>query len=278
MNSLLRLVRWLASVPGLRRLTTVNLVTRMSFSLRASLVRERRRFAWNELRPGRPRTGIYCLKDSGVRVAIRHRSPDVLILDELFSQKEYRFPEAVWARLAKITGQLQVADLGANIGLFGAWILGHFPDAEILSVEPDPDNARIHRRAIEANGRAAQWRLIEAGAATGPGTISFATGSFTLSQAAPPGEGVEIDAVDVFPLIAGADLVKIDIEGAEWPLLRDPRFGELEAAAVVLEYHPEGTESAGDAALQLLEKAGFSAVSHHPKGEDVGVVWALRSS
>jgi FkbM family methyltransferase len=282
MNSLLRLVRRLATMPGLRRLTTIDVVTRVSFSLRASLVRERWRFARNELRPGRPQTAVYRLSGSGVAITIRHRSPDVLILDELFSQEEYRFPEAVWSRLAESRDRrLRVADLGANIGLFGAWILGHFPQAEIVAVEPDPENAKVHRRTIEANGRTAEWRLVEAGAATEQATLRFAPGSFTLSHAAPAGEGIEVEAVDVFPLIADAELVKIDIEGAEWPILRDRRFSQLEAAAVVLEYHPAGspgTEPAFDAAQTLLERAGFTIVSHHPKGEGVGVLWALGPS
>ncbi len=34
--------------------------------------------------------------------------------------------------------------------------------------------------------------------------------------------------------------MKIDIEGAEWALLADPRFRELRAPVVGLEYHAQG--------------------------------------
>jgi len=282
MRFVLRVVRRLATMPVLRRLTEVDALMRISLSLRSSLVQEPWRFVWNELRPGRPATAVYRLKESQLAIAIRHKSPDILILDELFSQNEYRLPEAVEARLDRRTGQpLQVADIGANIGLFGAWILGRFPDAEIVALEPDPENAELHRKMIAANGRETSWRLVEAGAMTEPGTIRFTTGAFTTSHVARGDEaGVDIDGVDVFPLIAQTDLLKIDVEGAEWPILRDPRFGELPAVVVVLEYHPEGCPEPDPAraAQALLTGAGFVVAAHHSKGEGVGLLWALRPS
>jgi FkbM family methyltransferase len=281
MNLLLRLIRRLATMPGLRRLTEVSALMRISLSLRASLVRDPWRFAWNELWPGRRETLSYRLRESGVAITIRHKSPDVLILDEVFSQQEYRLPEAVESRLAEREAPLTVADVGANIGLFGAWILGRFPDAEILALEPDPANAEVHRTTIEQNERASTWRLIEAAAMTSAGTIRFSVGQWATSHVAGSGEsGIEVEAVDVFPLLAGADLVKVDIEGAEWPILQDPRFKELAAIAVVLEYHPEGSPGPepARAAEALLGEAGFAVAAHHRKDTGTGVLWALRAS
>lgn len=281
MSLVLRLVRRLAKLPGLRRLTEVNALMRISLSLRSSLVHKPWRFVWNELWPGRRETISYRLRESGIAITIRHKSPDILILDEVFSQQEYRLPEEVGSRIADREGPLRVADVGANIGLFGAWILGRFPDAEILALEPDPANAEVHRTTIEQNGRAATWRLIEAAAMTSPGKIRFSVGAWATSHVSRTGEsGIEVEAVDVFPLLAGTDLVKIDIEGAEWPILQDPRFGELEATGLVLEYHPEGSPGADPArtAQTLLTNAGFVVVAHHPKDTGTGVLWALSSS
>ncbi|HEV8601957.1 MAG TPA: FkbM family methyltransferase [Gaiellaceae bacterium] len=282
MNSLLRLVRRLATMPGLRRLTQVDALMRISLSLRSSLVRDPWRFVWNELRPGRRVTATYRLKESGVAITIRHKSHDILILDEVFSQREYRFPEPVLSRLADRTGQsLKVADIGANIGLFGAWILGRFPEAEIVALEPDPANAELHRVTIEENGRAATWHLVEAGAMTKAGTVRFSIGEFARSHVARADEaGIAVEGVDVFPLIADVDLLKIDIEGAEWPILQDPRFGKLGAEAVVLEYHPEGSPGPepARAAETLLAEAGFKLAAHQRKDSGTGVLWALSSS
>lgn len=281
MSHVLRLIRRLAKLPGLRRLTEVNALMRISMSMRSSLVRQPWRFVWNELWPGRRETVSYRLRESGVAITIRHKSPDILIVDEVFSQQEYRLPAAIESRLADREGPLRVADLGANIGLFGAWILGRFPDAEILALEPDPANAEVHRTTIEQNKRAAAWRLIEAAAMASAGTVRFSIGQWATSHVARSGEsGIEVEAMDVFPLLAGADLVKIDIEGGEWPILQDPRFGALKAKVLVLEYHPEGSPD-GDparAAETLLAEAGFEVAAHHPKDTETGVLWALNSS
>ena len=65
MKRVLGLVRWLAGVPGIRRLTGSELLLRLSFALRASLVSERRRFARNELR--RRAVTIPALLTSGMK-------------------------------------------------------------------------------------------------------------------------------------------------------------------------------------------------------------------
>lgn len=280
MNAVLGLVRRLATLPVLRRFTTVGVLMRLSFSLRASLVREPVRFVRNELRPGAGVLASYRLRESDVRIAVRHKSPDILILDELFAQREYVLPDEVADCLTHLNPPApKVVDLGANIGLFGAWILGRFPAARIVALEPDPSNARVHRAAIAANGLENRWRLVEAAAATSAGRVRFAADSFTTSHAAGSDEeAIDVEAVDVFPLLAGADLVKIDIEGAEWPILADSRVSELDAAAIVLEYHVEGAPGPDPAAAaeHLLADAGFSVIARHPKDASTGVLWAVR--
>ena len=87
----------------------------------------------------------------GVAIALRHHTGDVLVLDEIFSQLEYEPPRRGQAGCSRLSGAPRVVDLGANIGLFGAWVLGRYPDATIVAVEADPANAAVHRRTIEAN-------------------------------------------------------------------------------------------------------------------------------
>jgi FkbM family methyltransferase len=273
-----RVVRRLATAPGFRHLTRVQPLLRLSFALRASLVQERLRFAANELRR-RPVTGVYRLRGSGVAIALRHHTGDVMVLDEIFSQQEYEPPREVEVALSALPAAPRIVDLGANIGLFGAWALGRFPEATIVAVEADPANAEIHRRTIEANGLDARWRLVEAFAATAPGLIHFAAGKHAISHAA-AGEkdSIEVPAVDVLPELGTADLVKIDIEGAEWDLLADPRFRDIRPRAVVLEYHAEGCPGADAraAAEQGLGAAGLEVVHVRRKPQfGAGLLWAF---
>jgi FkbM family methyltransferase len=277
-NAVLSLVRRLATAPGFRLLTRLEPLLRVSFALRASLVRTPARFALAELLPGE-RLGVYRLRASPVRVAVRHHTADVLVLDEIFSQREYELPPPVRDALSSRQPPT-VADLGANIGLFGAFVLSEYGNARIVAVEADAANAAVHERTIAANDRAATWTLTCAYAATAEGTTRFAGGRFALSRAV-DGEGtVDIRTIDVFPLLEPADFVKIDVEGAEWPLLADPRFRSLQARAIVLEYHAEGAPSSkpGADAERALRAAGFTTVRGASKPQfGAGVIWGWRS-
>jgi FkbM family methyltransferase len=203
-----------------------------------------------------------------------------MALDELFSQQEYELPPPVERTLRAPTEPLRVVDLGANIGLFGAWLLGRFPVAQILAFEADPSNAAVHRLSIEANGLGERWRLVEAFAGTRAGTTRFVPGLFGISHVAKGEEGIEVPVVDVLPDLLDADLVKIDIEGAEWPIVADPRFHELRARAVVLEYHARGCPSDDPQGLaeQALRAGGYDLIRAGQKPAfGAGVLWAWRA-
>jgi hypothetical protein len=85
--------------------------------------------------------------------------------------------------------------------------------------------------------------------------------------------------VDVLPQLADADLVKIDIEGAEWPILADDRFRELKARLVVLEYHAECSPQPDPAAAaeQALVSAAYEVrhVGRKP-AFGAGLLWGVR--
>jgi FkbM family methyltransferase len=280
MSALLRIVRRLATLPLFKRLTRVTPLVRLSYSLRASLVRERRRFVQNELR-SRSVTATYALRESGVRVALRHHTGDLMVLDEIFSQREYEFPEPVAQALPPADAPIAVADLGANIGLFGAWILGRFPNARIVGFEADPANAGVHRLAIAANGATDRWRLVEAFAAPAAGTVPFAAGSHATSHESRGEDAIDVEAVDVFEHLEGVTFLKIDIEGAEWALLSDTRFASTSADVVALEYHVDGCPEPDPqaAATERLSVAGYTVLpGGFKEAYGAGILWGVRTA
>jgi FkbM family methyltransferase len=274
---MLPLVRRLATAPGFRRLTRFEPLMRLSFALRGSLTRSPLSFALNELRPG-SRVAVYELHEGGVFVALRHKTPDVLLFDEIFSQREYELPEPVTHLISDLR-PLKVADVGANIGLFGAFISREHPETEIVAIEADEANVGVLRRCAQANGTESGWTVVCAAATTSDGTVRFVSGEYSLSRLGDEGEPVS--AVDVFPYLANAQLVKIDIEGAEWPILADPRFRRLNAPVVVLEYHREGcpgTDPAADA-QRALRTAGYETTLGPSKAEyGAGIIWGWREA
>jgi FkbM family methyltransferase len=221
------------------------------------------------------------LRESGMVVALEHGTPDVHAFDELFFQRIYEPPDEVSAALGRLGRPPRILDIGANIGLFGAWALGRWPGAEIDAFEPDPRNAAVHRRTILANGRDRAWRLHEAAASNRDGTMAFHTGRFVLSGPAANDdpEASSLPMRDVLPLIANADFVKIDAEGSEWAILDDPRFAATRARAVALEYHPDlcPEPDARAAAVLRLEAAGFAVTDvPTPAPPGYGSLWAYR--
>lgn len=241
-------------------------------------MRERGRFLLREL-PSRRVLGRYRVRESGLPVYIRHATPDVVTLDEVFYTRHYALPGPVTELLEGLGRPPRVIDLGANIGLFGVFVLARFPTARITAVEPDPANVETLRRCVEANGRA-DWQIVEAAASTQEGTVPFVAGKFSLSRL--PGNeepaSSRVRAIDVLPELADSDLAKIDIEGAEWALLADERFGRGGPAALVVEYHPHlcPAPDPHEEAERLLKGAGYELATVFRRDDGHGMLWAWR--
>jgi FkbM family methyltransferase len=256
-------------------------------------VRERRRFIAREALPRRA-TSRYRLHDRDTVVSIRHHehgpsagSGDAWTLYEVFRSPDYRFPEAVDAALALRDPELRLVDIGANLGFFSLRTLTRYPRATVTAFEPDPENATLLRSNLRDNGVEDRAELIEACAHTEDGSLTFVGGQGSMSHAAFDGsEGVSLPAVDVFPHLENADLIKLDIEGGEWELLADPRFPQISAAAIAFEYHSVACpgENARLEATSRLREAGYEI--HHPRPElfppagpfwGASVLWAYRT-
>lgn len=253
---------------------------RVGALLRGRLVRESLRFAARELRGARS-VHIYRIRESGLRAQIAHGTPDVLTLDQAFYQHAYEPPPAVLSALLALGRPLRALDLGANIGLWGLWLHGRLRVGRCTALEPDPENAAKHRRQIALNNLGGSWEFVQAAAACADGPIAFTLGRATTGRIGEPGEPgtATVEGLDVFSLLADLDLLKLDIEGAEWLILADPRLAALRVPVVMLEYHPHGAPSAdpqGDA-QRALARAGYATFPLLGAPDGTGVVWGLRS-
>jgi FkbM family methyltransferase len=207
----------------------------------------------------------------GHPIRLVHRSDDSWVFHEVFVDGFYDLPD-------DFPPPARIADLGGNIGMFALYTAIHWPEAEIVAFEPDPANAARYRWTMEHNR--VRGRLIEACAAARDGTVSFAVGQESLAHITSDGSGTELPAVDAFPHLETADLIKMDIEGGEWPLLLDPRFAQLPASTVLMEYHPHlcPEPDARAAAISALTTAGYAPQPiFHDKENGVGMLRAFRS-
>jgi FkbM family methyltransferase len=275
------LLRRLARLPGLRLIRRNAWPSRLADAIHhAQLVEQPVRFAVGEIR-GKPAVGRYRPRKSLVDVFLRHRTSDRYILNEIFGLGLYKLPAGATATLAGLGRPPVGVDLGAHVGIFGTFFFSCYPDGELDAFEPDPANSALLQRCISANRLADRWRLVPACAATADGTALLLADRFAESRITREVPGtIEVASRDVFPFLATADLLKMDIEGSEWDILEDPRFSEIAARVIVLEYHPQGCPGPDprEAAQVAVRRLGCVvreiAVPHAPPG--VGMLWAWR--
>lgn len=247
--------------------------------LRSRVVRESPLFALRELRGGRSRH-VYRLRENGLRVLIAHGTTDAHALDQAFYQRAHEPAPSALAALERIDHPLRAVDLGANVGLWGLWLLGRFTVGYLVGLEPDPDNVERHRRQIELNDLQSVWEVVEAAAVTVEGPVSFTVGMATNGRVTETGAAgaVSVPGRDMFALLDGVDLLKVDIEGGEWAILADPRMAGLPVPVVMLEYHADGAPSADPAsdARRALERAGYATEATIETADGFGVVWGWK--
>ncbi|XAY03285.1 methyltransferase [Paraconexibacter sp. AEG42_29] len=256
-------------------------VDRTFLATRGYLVQETARFAASELL-GRPGVRRYHLRSTGHACLVRHGTFDVRGLDEIFWRGFYDLPDEAGAALAARPGPVRMLDCGGHVGLASLWALKAFGDTtQITAFEPDPANNVIHdrvRRSALAAGVGA-WSLERAAVGAEAGTTRFHASGDENSRATDDGE-LEVPVVDLLTHLPGADLLKLDVEGAEWPILADPRLAARPGPAViVMEIHADGCPQPDHQAeaTRLLALAGYQAEVTEDMGPGGALVCAWRS-
>jgi FkbM family methyltransferase len=266
----------LAQTRAAQWLLSRNAVRKAAAAVRLGrFVRETARYIVAELRPP---TGVrtYHLRSTGQPILLRHGTEDVWTFTEVFDLGMYEPPPVV---AAAIPDAPAILDLGANIGLFDAWALARWPNAVITAFEPDPDNFELLEGAVRTGPASERVTLRRAAAGKVAGTASFMSGQFNESRLASEDQStIEVAVEDVLPIFEAVDLAKIDIEGSEWEILADERFGA--AAVVALEYHPWQcpARDSHEAADAMLAARGYQVHSAYRGADGVGMVWGVRES
>lgn len=157
----------------------------------------------------------------------------------------------------------RILDCGANIGLASIYFKQRYPNARITAFEADPSLAAICRRNLAKQG-ASPVEIKDVAVWVGEGSIEFIcegadSGAIASLDPSVPGTLTHVPAVRLRDwLNERVDLLKLDIEGAELPVLADcrDRLHNVRAMTIDLhEFNPE-TRQTG-AVFDLLVHAGF---------------------
>jgi FkbM family methyltransferase len=136
-----------------------------------------------------------------------------------------------------------IVDIGANIGLAAKFFRNRYPKAKVVAYEPDPGSFRMAQRNVRdltylslrnlAVGASSERLRLYRVAGESWGTSALATDQAVA-------ETFEVDAVTLDSIIeelGTIDILKIDIEGAEYEVLQACR--QLDRInCIVGEFHP----------------------------------------
>jgi FkbM family methyltransferase len=208
-----------------------------------------------------------------------------------------RRPDEELEELARMCRDASViADVGANKGLVSLFLAARRPDAKIYSFEPDPRIAEAYERNVRRNpGVSAGLELCRFAASDRDGTLFFASSAGTPNEGTgrvlrggESGIRVEARRLDDFFFSKGRlpDVVKMDVEGAEYDALRGMKrlFEAGYPKKMLVEVHgfyfPEGPERLrfNRSVRDVLVEGGFrlSILYGKPGLEDLPEQWPSR--
>lgn len=149
-------------------------------------------------------------------------------LKELFINEIYK---------VELPSNPYIIDCGANIGLSILYIKRQYPNAEVLAFEPDSTNFKL----LEKNIRSFQLSNIELEPKAvwkENTTLSFANEGSMGSRIDTSASENKVDAVRLKDYLnRKVDFLKIDIEGAEYEVIRDIAPNLNFVQNLFLEYH-----------------------------------------
>jgi FkbM family methyltransferase len=158
----------------------------------------------------------------------------------------------------------RILDCGANLGLASLYLKRLYPAARITAFEADPAIHEILVSNLQANG-ATDVEAVHAAVWTQPGEITFQcegadSGSIQQFAAADVGRSRAVPAMRLRDLLLTekVDLLKLDIEGAEYDVLEDCRDALGNVGAILMDLHEfDPMRRVTPRVLNLLIEQGF---------------------
>lgn len=172
---------------------------------------------------------------------LRMPSSDAPTYEQVFVKQEYDFVAAQPPNT--------IVDAGANIGLASIYFANRFPDARIIAIEPERDNFELLKKNIAPYPNiiplhAALWdrntsiSLVDPGlGAWGFMTQDDDESATQLGKLRHQVPAVTVDQVMRDYGLEKIDILKIDIEGAEKEVFRDPGLWIDRVDALIVELH-----------------------------------------
>ena len=188
------------------------------------------------------------------------KSSFLFMYEEIFDKEIYKFKSD--------TNSPFIIDCGSNIGLSVIYFKKLFPQAKILTFEPDPEIFKVLEENLHSSDTGNDVERIQACLASTTGEVVFypdqADGGTMLHQNVGTHK-ISVPSMELGPFMTRpVDFLKIDIEGAEHEVLESIKTKLPLVKNIFVEYHSfvDKTQCL-DNILFLLKQAGFRYYIEH---------------
>lgn len=225
------------------------------------------RKGWGVFRDLRFRRGsVYIQKNKlfAHPVKLRDNYSDREIFKQVFLQRQYDLAEA-----SLPAGVKTILDGGGNIGLASIYFAWLYPQADIVAVEPEPQNFDV---LTENTGYYRNISCIRAGIWRENGPIHILdphamAGSFAVGDGLQDNTvlaGMTIDSIMKDRGWERIDILKLDIEGAEKEVFSADAYRWLDRTGIlIVELHDRYKPGCAKAFFDALRKYDYSAYFFH---------------
>ena len=172
-------------------------------------------------------------------VFLRTYVGDLDIFYEIFFKKAYEFPF--------IDHPQMIMDIGANIGLATLYFLNRFPDAKVISLEPDPANIDVFKKNLSPQVNRQKVFITEAALNNKDGFMFISKPPLKynpkiLEDQQSDEEKIEVNVVSMNTLLKQysvdrIDILKMDIEGSEEQLFNADTTWIRIVMEIIMEVH-----------------------------------------
>jgi len=197
---------------------------------------------------------------NGLTVNANKNAGDLTTLFEIFVNDDYDFNSQ--------NGNINVLDIGANVGYFSLYIMMRFPNSKIFSFEPFPDTYKRLSENLE-NNRAENIKAFPYAISDFNGTADFFSFEWAGCNTLLPGNfdenlskktTVQCRSFDSIAEITGSnefEFGKIDCEGSEYKILLNSKDEAIKRVKnYIIEVHNNDTYGMNDL-IKRFESLGY---------------------
>ncbi len=206
---------------------------------------------------------IHYLKlKNGLTLSVNKNAGDLTTLFEIFINDDYDF--------RKLSGELNILDIGANVGFFSLYVANKFPLAKVYSFEPFPKSYQRMQENLKRN-HVSNVKTFPFAVSDKEGKVEFFStewaGCNTIFESNFEGwkyDKTQVDCVSfdkIFELTGARhfDFAKIDCEGSEYPIILNSSDESLKAInKFIIEVH-EVKNFNQDQLVKRFEGLGFKS-------------------